>query len=324
MLKGLFSFHSCFIVPLLVLSCISCNQPTSSQGQVLNDSVRQATDNQVKHAQDTLKQRVSTSKDSILKVLKDSLKTPNLSNTARQELKNERKRLKDSVRSALDTFPKHVYLTFDDGPLRGSAAIDSIARLKNIKISAFLIGKHANMSKGLKRDFEKYVKNPLVGSYNHSYTHADNRFMTFYNNPAAAFADFEKNEHDLQLKHKIVRLPGRNIWIYDDVRRIDLTSGASTADMLYANGYKIFGWDVEWKINGLSGKPMQSVQEIYGRIKSYMNNKSSMEPNNVVLLMHDDMFQNKQGQKLLLNLIDSLQLNTDYKFEMMGDYPFRY
>lgn len=49
-----------------------------------------------------------------------------------------------------------------------------------------------------------------------------------------------------------------------------------------------------------------------------------MEPNNVVLLMHDDMFQNKKGQQLLSALIDSIQINTDYKFEFMRSYPFRY
>lgn len=239
-------------------------------------------------------------------------------------IKNEKRRIRDSVRLALDKFPKHIYFTFDDGPLLGSAAIDSISRAKNVKINVFLVGKHAYMSKALKRDFELYYNNPLVECYNHSYTHANNRFTTFYSNPISAYDDFEKNEVELKLKHKIIRLPGRNIWIYDDVRRVDLQSGASTADMLYTNGYRIFGWDVEWKIHGLTGKPIQSVDEIYTRIRNYMDNKSSMEPNNVVLLMHDDMFRNKKGQQLLSTLIDTIQRNTNYTFEFMRNYPFRY
>lgn len=238
--------------------------------------------------------------------------------------KSERRRVRDSVRAELDKLPKHVYFTFDDGPLIGSSAIDSIATAKNIKISAFLVGRHANMSKRLKRDLQRYKENPLVECYNHSYTHAGNRFTTFYSNPVGAYEDFEKNEVDLELEHKIARLPGRNIWIYDDVRRIDLQSGASTADMLYTNEYKIYGWDVEWRINGPSGKPVQSVNEIYTRIRNFMDNKSSMEPNNVVLLMHDDMFQNKKGQQLLSSLIDTIQTTTDYRFEFIRDYPFRY
>src|SRR5690606_8475991 len=136
---------------------------------------------------------------------------------------------------------------------------------------------------------------------------------TFYSNPVSAYEDFEKNELDLELEHKIVRLPGRNIWIYDDIRRIDLKSGASTADMLYTNGYKIYGWDVEWRIYGASGKPVQSVNEIYPRIRNYIDNKSSMEANSLVLLMQDDMFQDKKRQQLPPSVIDTIQTTTDYK-----------
>src|SRR5690606_31132150 len=170
-------------------------------------------------------------------------------------IKQQKRSLKDSLRRAFDAHPKHIYLTFDDGPLIGSAAIDSIAKEKNVKVSVFLIGKHANMSKGRKRDLAKYESNPLIACYNHSYTHANNQYSRFYNNPQKAFADFEKNEKDLNLKHKIVRLPGRNIWMYDDVRKIDLKNGASTADILHKNGYSIYGWDVEWRLNSVTGSP---------------------------------------------------------------------
>ncbi|WP_240903103.1 polysaccharide deacetylase family protein [Sphingobacterium sp. SGG-5] len=231
--------------------------------------------------------------------------------------------LKDSLRQAFDTYPKHVFLTFDDGPLVGSAAIDSIARAKSVKISAFLVGRHAQMSKSRKKDIERYKTNPYVACYNHSFTHAGNKFNTFYNNPAAAFADFEKNETELELRQKVVRLPGRNIWVYDDVRRIDLQNSSGTADLLHTHGYRIFGWDVEWRIQRTTGVPVQPLNEVFNRIRNYMNNKSSMKPNNVVLLMHDDMFQTQKGKQLLVQLIDSLQ-KQNYTFEFMEDYPIRY
>ncbi len=237
--------------------------------------------------------------------------------------KVQRQLLKDSLRREFNKYPKHVFLTFDDGPLVGSTAIDSIARAKGIKVNTFLVGRHAHMSKNRKKDLERYKTNPYVACYNHSFTHAFNKFNTFYNNPAAAFADFEKNETELELQHKIVRLPGRNIWVYDDVRRIDLQNSSSTADLLHTNGYKIFGWDVEWRIHSLTGMPVQPLGEVYNRIRNYMNNKSSMKPNNVVLLMHDDMFQTQKGKQLLVQLIDSLQ-KQDYRFEFMEDYPIRY
>ncbi|MGB3065226.1 polysaccharide deacetylase family protein [Sphingobacterium thalpophilum] len=238
-------------------------------------------------------------------------------------IKQQKRSLKDSLRRAFDAHPKHIYLTFDDGPLIGSAAIDSIAKEKNVKVSVFLIGKHANMSKGRKRDLAKYESNPLIACYNHSYTHANNQYSRFYNNPQKAFADFEKNEKDLNLKHKIVRLPGRNIWMYDDVRKIDLKNGASTADILHKNGYSIYGWDVEWRLNSVTGSPTQSQEVTVNEIRHFMNNKSSMVPNNVVFLMHDDMFQTKKGQQQLSSLIDILK-SEGYQFEFMQDYPIKY
>jgi len=238
-------------------------------------------------------------------------------------IKVQKQILKDSLRKEFNKHPKHIFLTFDDGPLVGSAAIDSIARARRVKVNAFLVGRHANMSKSRKKDLDRYRTNPYIACYNHSFTHAFNKFNTFYNNPTAAFADFEKNETDLELQHKIVRLPGRNIWVYDDVRRIDLQNSSSTADLLHTNGYKIFGWDVEWRIQSATGTPVQPLSEVYNRIRNYMNNKSSMKPNNVVLLMHDDMFQTRKGKQLLTQLIDSLQ-KEDYKFEFMEDYPIKY
>lgn len=239
------------------------------------------------------------------------------------DIKAQKKMLKDSLRREFDKKPKHVFLTFDDGPLVGSAAIDSLAKAKGIKVNVFLVGRHASVIKGRKRDLANYEKNPLVACYNHSYTHAYNKYSHFYSNPVTAFEDFEKNEKELNLKHKIVRLPGRNIWIYDNVRKIDLQSGASTADMLFANGYKIYGWDVEWRINSLTGVPVQSLESVYGKMRNFLNYQSSMTPNNVILLMHDDMFQTKKGQHLLADLIDSLK-KENYNFEFMEDYPIKY
>jgi len=238
-------------------------------------------------------------------------------------IKEQKRMLKDSLKREFNKHPKHVFLTFDDGPLVGSFAIDSLATAKNVKLNTFLVGRHANMSKGRKRDLEKYKENPLISCYNHSYTHAYNKFSNFYSNVETSYEDFIKNEHDLGLSHKIIRLPGRNIWIYDDVRTIDLKSGSQTADKLFENGFKIYGWDVEWRINSLTGVPVQSLEGTFQKMRSFLNNKSSQTPNNVVLLMHDDMFQTKNGRKLLANLIDSLK-KENYQFEFMENYPIKY
>ena len=238
-------------------------------------------------------------------------------------IKTQKKNLKDSLRREFDKQPKHVYLTFDDGPLVGSRAIDSIATAKNIKINAFVVGRHSTMGKYRLRDLNLYIDNPLVAVYNHSYTHGMNRLQTFYSDSQKAFLDFKKNESTVNFNSKVARLPGRNIWIYDDERKIDIPNAAPTADLLFQDGYKVFGWDVEWRLNSVTGVANVPLETVFGRIVNFMNNKSSKEPNNVVFLMHDDMFQTKKGQKLLIELIDNL-IAKGYKFEFMEDYPIKY
>jgi len=93
--------------------------------------------------------------------------------------------------------------------------------------------------------------------------------------------------------------------------------------LLHKNGYTIYGWDVEWRLNSVTGIPIQSQASTLSHIRNYMNNKSSMVPNNVVFLMHDDMFQTQKGQQELTSLIDALK-KEGYQFEFMQDYPIKY
>lgn len=314
-MKLIYSFPSIFLLAFLVQACeFVSSHAEDTRRDVVGDSLGLFSDS-------TLNSLIRTEPAaSNVRIVEDEILFV-IDSTGR---KIRRKTFADSLRRELDHKPKHIYFTFDDGPLLGSKAIDSIATLKNIKINTFLVGKHANMSKRLKQDYLIYYKNPLVDCYNHSYSHAGNKYAQFYSHANTAFNDFLENEMFLNLQHKIARLPGRNIWIFDDVKIIDMKSGEKTAELLYQNGYRIYGWDLEWKINGATGVPDQSVEQLYNRIKSYMKNKSSLYPNNVVLLLHDDMFKANTGQQLLVGLIDSLKSNTDYHFEHMRSYPFRY
>jgi len=303
---------------------ISANSCNSIVGSPNSSNSSDSTENPLSKNGEGIQQDTVKLMDILDSLNKGKIQFPALDSINKIDPKQAKRMLRDSIYRELNKKDKHIYLTFDDGPLIGSSAIDSIITSKDIKISTFLVGKHAGMSKRLKRDFDRYMNNPLVDCYNHSFSHAANKFHVFYSNPDLAVADFEKCESTLGLKHKIVRMPGRNIWLFDDVRRVDLTSGSQTADLLGINGYRIYGWDVEWKINGLSGKPVQSVEEVYGRIRNMLGNKSTLKPNNIVLLMHDDMFQNKKGQQLLSNLIDSLKQHKDYKFDFIANYPIKY
>lgn len=295
------------VLGVISLGLKSCNQGGTNKEEktIAIDSAQQKKDSLL-IVQDSISKVDSLRKDSITKME---------ANVNYQGIKDTTVLLTDSVS------PRYIYLTFDDGPLNGSQYLDSIATAKGVKISAFLIGEHDQMSKKLHGYTERYKANPLVDCYNHSYWHAHNKYTTFYANPQAAFEDFELAEKTMGLEHKIVRLPGRNIWYVGERKRVDLKSGASTAELLHQNGYKIMGWDCEWKINGVTGKPDLSVNQLYTQMKNLLRKGTSYTKNNVVLLTHDNMYQTKKGQKLLSNLIDSLKQHPNYRFEFMRNYP---
>lgn len=216
---------------------------------------------------------------------------------------------------------KYIYLTFDDGPLNGSENIDSVTLAERLKINVFLVGKNVQQSKQLKGYYELYEKNPFIDSYNHSFTHANNKYKLFYSKPQNVLADIQKNDSLLNLHYRIVRLPGRNMWRIGDRKKDDGVSGAAAADLLAKNGYKIYGWDLEWMHDAKTGKPIQSVNEMVKEIEEKLTNNSSFTPGHVVLLVHDEMFQKKWEESQLKQLIDSLRAHDNYVFEHMRFYP---
>lgn len=216
---------------------------------------------------------------------------------------------------------KYIYLTFDDGPLQGSENIDSVTLSERLKINVFLVGEHVQQSKQLNAYYKLYEENPFIDSYNHSFTHANNKYKLFYSKPQNVLADIQKNDSLLKLHYKIVRLPGRNMWRIGNRKKDDEVSGSIAADLLAKNGYKVYGWDLEWRHDSKTGKPIQSVNEMVKEIEEKLNNNSSFTPGHVVLLIHDEMFQKKWEESELKQLIDSLRMHNNYVFEHMRFYP---
>ena len=109
----------------------------------------------------------------------------------------QRSKLVQPVRQTTSTGTtaiKYIYLTFDDGPLNGSENIDSVVLAERLKISVFLVGEHAAASKQMGTYYKMYEQNPFVEAYNHSFTHANNKYALFYSNPQNVLADIQKNE----------------------------------------------------------------------------------------------------------------------------------
>ncbi|HCL83714.1 MAG TPA: hypothetical protein DIC22_07055 [Chitinophagaceae bacterium] len=216
---------------------------------------------------------------------------------------------------------KYIYLTFDDGPLNGSENIDSVILAERLKISVFLIGEQAMKSKQLGSYYRLYEQNPFVEVYNHCYTHANDKYELFYSNPPNVLADIQKNERLLNLRYKIVRLPGRDIWRINGRKKDDGKMGSAAADLLAENGYKLYGWDIEWQHHSPGGMPVQSVDEMQKEIERRLEKGNTFTPNHIVVLVHDEMFQKKWEESELRQLINRLRTHENYVFEHIRFYP---
>lgn len=216
---------------------------------------------------------------------------------------------------------KCIYLTIDDAPLKGSEYIDSVILAEKVKTNLFLVGKTIHGSKRFLSNFNQYKKNPYIEIYNHSYSHANNRYADFYKNPEGVLADFEKIQTEFELQYKIARLPGRNLWQLGERKKNYQQSGATSADLLAKNGYKVFGWDIEWGYDSKSYIPTSTIDELVAEIESaYHASNKTFTRNHVIVLMHNQMFMEVSEKNDLGLLIRKLKENN-YTFEYLTSYP---
>jgi peptidoglycan-N-acetylglucosamine deacetylase len=220
-----------------------------------------------------------------------------------------------------DTVARYIYLTFDDGPLEGSEDIDDAVRKEKIKINVFIVGQHALANKRMHGFFQLYIDDPLIEVGNHSFSHAHNQYQKFYENPENVLRDFLKCQQQLNIPYKYARQPGRNQWRLKDTAINDVSSGAKSADLLYKNGFKVFGWDVEWQHDPKTGAPIQTVDDMVETIERKLTDRKTVRPGHLVLLSHDEMFRNGWEESELKQLIEKLKVKGNYRLEHLSKYP---
>ncbi|PWT77982.1 MAG: hypothetical protein C5B59_02720 [Bacteroidetes bacterium] len=214
-----------------------------------------------------------------------------------------------------------IYLSFDDGPLEGSEDINDAVKKEDIKVNVFVVGAHTLSSSRMGRYYLMYEENPFIEIGNHSYTHARDHYKEYYEKPDSVLADFKRNQSILDIRAKLARLPGRNMWRLKDTSINDVSSGKEAADLLFRNGFLVFGWDIEWQHSGETGVPIQSVNEMAALIDKKLREGKTVRRNHLVLLAHDQMFRNGWEESELKQLINKLKAKGNYRFEHLSNYP---
>jgi peptidoglycan/xylan/chitin deacetylase (PgdA/CDA1 family) len=217
--------------------------------------------------------------------------------------------------------PYHLYLTFDDGPLLGSERIDDAVKAEKIKINVFVIGAHVQASQRMRAYYQLYESNPFIEIGNHGYSHANEAYHLYYEQPEKVYLDFLSNERILQLKNRLARLPGRNMWRLKGKSLNDIKFGSLSADLLFENGFSVFGWDLEWEHDKTSGIPVQNAGDMVELIEKLMKGRKTVTENHLVLLCHDEMFRKKWEETELRELIRRLRATGLFEFNHLSEYP---
>jgi len=216
---------------------------------------------------------------------------------------------------------KTIYLTFDDGPNKGTRAVMHIIKQENIPVTLFVIGEHVYGSRYQSAIFDSVSQSSLFEIANHSYTHAfENRFEKFYAVPDSAVHDFMRCADSLNLTSNIIRTPGRNIWRTDSLSCTDLKNSIAAADSLQNKGFKAMGWDLEWHFNS-EQRLVQTYEEMANEVDSAFAHNRTKTANQLVLLAHDQVYANPEDSASLQQFINQLKSKDEYEFETVSKYP---
>lgn len=216
---------------------------------------------------------------------------------------------------------KVIFLTFDDGPLIGTENVVDVMNQLAVPATMFMVGKHTQADKEMQNSFLMAYNDNLLQVSSHSYSHANNHYRLFYQNPEGVLEDFNKSAALLHFQNKDARLPGRNTWRVGDRKKNDpAASSQQAADLLKENGYSLFGWDIEWQHYD-NGEPIQSVAQLLRMITNAVEDSTQcFTRHKLVLLSHDQMFAKKENKAKLVELVNGLKAKG-YRFELIRNYP---
>jgi len=215
---------------------------------------------------------------------------------------------------------KTIYLTFDDGPNRGTRKMMHIVEEEQVPVTLFIVGEHVYGSKTQTATFDSLMACKYFEIANHSYSHAENKYAKFYSLPDSAVKDFIRCADSLHLTANIVRTPGRNIWRTANISSTDIEKSKSTADSLYKDGFTEVGWDLEWQFDEHL-KLKNTCDEMLAQVDSAFAKGRMKTPDNLVLLAHDQVYEDAADSTELHQFIIKLKAKDEFNFETVSKYP---
>lgn len=216
---------------------------------------------------------------------------------------------------------KKIYITFDDGPNRGTLNVLQVVKEENIPVSFFIVGKHVFDSPQQTATWEQLKADTAIALCNHSYTHALNRYTKFYEDPEGVVSDFKKSQEQLQFTNNVARMPGRNAWRIDSIDVTDIKQSGAAIDSVHKAGFAVMGWDIEWSFDHKTMAPDTATSILLRRIQNLLDAETTKTPGHLVLLAHDQAFQKDEDIQKLHAFLQELKSNMGYEFVLASEYP---
>jgi peptidoglycan/xylan/chitin deacetylase (PgdA/CDA1 family) len=216
---------------------------------------------------------------------------------------------------------KKLYLTFDDGPNRGTKNVLHIMQDEKVPVTFFIVGEHVFASSSQGRMWDSLQMAREIELCNHSYSHAHNHYEKFYQEPDSVVHDFERSQDSLHFTNSIVRTPGRNIWRTDSIQFTDIKKSAAAADSLQKAGFIVMGWDLEWQFDHKTMSVMTTAEKMSDEIDSVFRKGNTKHPDHLVLLAHDQVYAKSADSFQLRQLIKLIKEKDEYELSLASAYP---
>lgn len=245
---------------------------------------------------------------------------PVLIDTTKIALKKPAKAVKQVAKKSTRQ-KKKIYLTFDDGPNKGTRNVLDIVQQENIPVTFFIVGEHVFASPGQNKVWDSLKTAANIELCNHSYTHAHNRYDKFYTEPGTVVKDMEKTKEKLLPGNIIVRAPGRNSWRMDSIHVTDIKKSKAAIDSLQKAGFIVMGWDLEWRYDPKTFQVKNSADELMNQIDSLFKKNKTKIADNLVILAHDQVYHSQADSLELRSFIQKLKLRDEYELALVSTYP---
>jgi peptidoglycan-N-acetylglucosamine deacetylase len=216
---------------------------------------------------------------------------------------------------------KKLYITFDDGPNRGTKNVFTIVQNEQVPVSFFIVGEHVFASYKQGQLWDSLRMAQQIELCNHSFSHAHCHYDKYYQSPDSVVCDFKRTQDSLHFSNPIARAPGRNIWRVDTLQFTDIKKSAVAADSLQKAGFVLMGWDLEWEFDHKTMSVNESAEKMVAAIDSTFKHRRTKSSDHLVLLAHDQAYVKTDDSIQLVQFFQLLKEKDEYELSLVSDYP---